>query len=350
MTTEHISTTSGTSADPGGTRGGRRSSNLSAFSTIAVTGIILALLPIWFGDSRTMMGVAVSGLLFACYVIAFNLIFGSTGQLFLAVGALAGIGAYASAISSDRWGLPFPLAMLVGTGLAMLVGGGFSWISVRRSLGIIFTGIVTLTFSLAFDNLLLGQRGFTGGETGIVVEAGSDTILRDQIPPYYVFLGLVLVYLVGFLVLQRSHVGWAFRALKDDEIAAELSGVNVARYRIYAGTIGGGMLGFAGALWAHTEGFISPSTFTFVHVDVPVIVMLVFGGIGTLLGPVVGAGFFTYIGEVLASFSQLRLIIEGILLITLFLLLPQGFVPVVRSGIARLFGRRKAKPKDTRDT
>jgi branched-chain amino acid transport system permease protein len=302
---------------------------------------MLALLPIWFGDSRTMMGVAVSGLLFACYVIAFNLIFGSTGQLFLAVGALAGIGAYASAISSDRWDLPFPLAMMLGTGLAMLIGGGFSWISVRRSLGIIFTGIVTLTFSLAFDNLLLGQRDFTGGETGIVIEAGSGTILRDQIPPYYVFLGLMLIYLTGFLLLHRSHAGWAFRALKDDEIAAELSGVDVARYRIYAGTIGGGMLGFAGALWAHTEGFISPSTFTFVHVDVPVIVMLVFGGIGTLLGPVVGAAFFTYIGEVLASFSQLQLIIEGVLLITLFLLLPQGIIPVLRSGVARLLGTRR---------
>ncbi len=341
MTTEDLNTASGTSGDPDSGGRGRRLSNVSAFGAIAVTGFILALLPIWVGDSRTMMGVAVSGLLFACYAISFNLIFGSTGQLFLAVGALAGIGAYASAISSDRWDLPFPLAMMLGTALAMLVGGGFSWISVRRSLGIIFTGIVTLTFSLAFDNVLLGQRTFTGGETGIVIEAGSDTFLRDQIPPYYVFLALMLVYLVGFLALQRSHVGWAFRALSDDETAAELSGVDVARYRIYAGTIGGGMLGFSGALWAHVEGFISPSTFTFVHVDVPVIVMLVFGGIGTLLGPVVGAAFFTYIGEVLASFSQLRLIIEGVLLITLFLLLPRGFVPLVRSGVAKVFGRER---------
>ena len=338
-------TTTGGSGTPTNDTSQRRVSSVSAFGAIAVTGLILAVLPLRFGDSRTMTGVAVSGLLFACYAIAFNLIFGSTGQLFLAVGALAGIGAYTSAISSDRWGVPFPVAMILGTVLAMIVGGGFSWISVRRSLGVIFTGIVTLTFSLAFDNLLLGQREFTGGETGIVVDAGSDTFLRGQIPPYYVFLGLVLVYLVGFLLLQRSHVGWAFRALRDDEVTAELSGVNVARYRIYAGTIGGGMLGFAGALWAHTEGFISPATFTFVHVDVPVLVMLVFGGIGTLMGPVVGAAFFTYVGEVLASFSQLRLIVEGILLITLFLMLPRGIVPVVKSGFSNLFGRQRSKSR-----
>lgn len=313
--------------------GGRSGEARRAFVAVGVTVFLLALVPIWIGDSRALMGVAVSGLLFVCYAIAFNLIFGSTGQLFLAVGALGGIGAYTSAISSDRFGLPLPIAMMVGTVLAMIVGGGFSWISVRRSLGIIFTGIVTLTFSLAFDSLLLGQRGFTGGETGLVIDAGAETFLRRQIPPYYVFLSLVLVYLVGFVLLHRSHVGWAFRALRDDADAAELAGINVARYRTLAGAVGGGMLGLAGALYAHVEGFISPATFTFVHVDVPVMVMLVFGGIGTLVGPVVGAAFFTYLGEVLASFSQLRPIVEGVLLITLFLLLPKGVVGAVRARI-----------------
>jgi len=345
MTTEDFDTRSETSDVLGGGGGDRRVSSFTAFGAIVVTGIVLALVPIWFGDSRTLMGVAVAGLLFACYAIAFNLIFGSTGQLFLAVGALAGVGAYASAITSDRLGIPFPLAMVLATGLAMLISGAFSWIAVRRSLDIIFTGIVTLTFSLAFDNVLLGQRDITGGETGIVVDAGSDTFLRRQIPPYYVFLSLVLVYLVGYVLLHRSHIGWAFRALRDDEIAAELSGVDVARYRIYAGAIGGGMLGLAGALWAHVEGFISPATFTFVHVDVPVLVMVVFGGIGTLMGPVVGAAVFTYIGEVLASFSQLRLIAEGVLLIVLFLLFPGGIVRAVRSGASALRARLRVRSR-----
>ena len=345
MTAEDFESGSGTSGLLGGGHGDRRISDLAGFTTIAATGMVLALVPIWIGDSRTLMGVAVAGLLFACYAVAFNLIFGSTGQLFLAVGALAGVGAYASAITSDRLGVPFPLAMLLATGLAMLIGGVFSWIAVRRSLGIIFTGIVTLTFSLAFDNLLLGQRGITGGETGFVVEAGSDTLLRRQIPPYYVFLGLVLVYLIGYFLIHRSHIGWAFRALRDDEVAAKLAGVDVAKYRIYAGSIGGGMLGFAGALWAHVEGFISPATFTFIHVDVRVLVMVMFGGIGTLMGPVVGAGFFAYVGEVLASFSQLRLIAEGVLLIVLFLLFPGGVVRALRSGISRLRSKlRKSKP------
>ena len=105
---------------------------------------------------------AVLGLTFACYTIGFNLIFGSTGQLFLCVGALAGIGGYGGAILADTLGLPMVLSIVLATIAAGLVGGLLSWIAVRRSLGVIFTGIITLIFALAFENLLLGLGGVTG--------------------------------------------------------------------------------------------------------------------------------------------------------------------------------------------
>ena len=158
-----------------------------------------------------MMGVVIGGVLFACYAVGFNVIFGSTGQLFLCTGALAGFGGYASAILSDRQGLPLVLAMLLATLVAATAGGLLSWIAVSRSLGVIFTGIVTLAFALAFQNLLLGQRDLTGGETGLVVEAGSDTLLGEQVAPFYVFVALLAGYLALFRALQRSHIGWAFR-------------------------------------------------------------------------------------------------------------------------------------------
>ena len=148
-------------------------------------------------------------------------------------------------------------------------------------------------------------------------------------PPYYVFLALVVVYLVVFRVLQRSHVGWAFRALRHDEVAAELAGVDVTRYRVFAGLLGSAMLGLAGALYAHSEGIIGPSTYGFAHVDVRVIVMVAFGGIGTLLGPVVGAAAFTVLDEWLVSFIQLRLVIYGSAIVVLFLFVRRGVVPAV---------------------
>lgn len=312
-------------------------------AVIAVVGAVLALVPLWLGDSRVLMGVAVLGLTFACYTIGFNLIFGSTGQLFLCVGALAGIGGYGGAILADKAGLPIVVSMVLATIAASLTGGLLSWIAVRRSLGVIFTGIVTLIFALSFENLLLGLGDLTGGESGFLIEAGSDTFLRRQIPPYYVMLFLVLAFLVVHGLLRRSHVGWAFRALRDDEVAAELTGVDVARYRVYAALVGGAMLGLAGAAYAFTEGRISPTTFGFPQVDVVVVVMLAFGGIGVLFGPILGAVTFTAIDELLIELGQLRLVAYGALIIVLFLWIRRGVIPAVGSLFTR---RRKPGPPE----
>jgi branched-chain amino acid transport system permease protein len=292
-----------------------------------------------------MMGLAIGGLLFTCYVIAFNVIFGSTGQLFLCVGALAGIGGYGAALLGDRFGLPIVVSVLLATLFAAITGGILSWIAVRRSLGVIFTGIVTLIFALAFENFLLGMGDITGGESGFFLDTGSETFLRERIPPYYLFLGLVVLYLLVHGLLRRSYIGWAFRALRDDEVAAELTGVNVARYRIYGGLIGAGMLGLAAAVYAVNEGRISPTTFSFGEVDVVVLVMLAFGGIGTLFGPVLGAVVFTVFDELLIEFGQLRLVAYGVLIITLFLWMPRGVIPTARSLWLRIRGQESpSKP------
>jgi branched-chain amino acid transport system permease protein len=282
-----------------------------------------------------MMGVAVLGLAFACYAIGFNLIFGSTGQLFLCVGALAGIGGYGSAILADRVGLPLLPSIVLATLASSLVGGLLSWIAVRRSLGVIFTGIITLIFSLVFGNLILGAAGVTGGDGGFHIQTGADTFLRERIPPYYLMLALVLVYLLVHGLLRRSHVGWAFRALRDDEVAAELAGVDVARYRVYAALIGAAMLGLAGSLFAMTEGTISPSTYGFAQVDVETMVMLAFGGIGTLFGPVLGAAVITIINELILDLGQLRLLVYGALIIALFLWVPRGVIPTLGDLVRR---------------
>jgi branched-chain amino acid transport system permease protein len=310
-----------------------------AFWPIAATAAVLALVPLWLGDSRLMMRLAVDALVFGAYAIAFNVIFGSTNQLFLCVGALAGVGGYASAILSDRAGLPMAVALVLATVLATALGGFLSWVAVRRSLGVIFTGIVTLAFSLSFVNLVLGQRELTGGETGLVVAAGDDSFLRDRVAAYYLFLGMTVVFLVVFRTLERSRVGWAFRALRDNQLAAELTGVDVARYRVYAGLVGSAMLGLTGAVYAHSDGFISPSTFGFGHVDVRVLVMLAFGGLGTLLGPVLGTVVFAVLDELLVDSGQLRTVFYGLLVIALFLGFPRGAVPAVADLLRRLLRR-----------
>jgi ABC-type branched-subunit amino acid transport system permease subunit len=335
--TERLAT--GSSDVGGGVARRSRSWWLLIVPVLLVAGA-LALVPLWVGDSRVLMGVAVSGLAFVCYTIGFNVIFGSTGQLFLCVGALAGIGGYGAAILADTVGMPLVVSILLATLAACLTSGVLSFVAVRRSLGVIFTGIITLIFSLTFDALLLGLADLTGGENGFIIKTGADTLLREQIPPYYVMLTLVVVFLLVHGFLLRSHVGWAFRALRDDEVAAELTGVDVARYRVYGALVGGAMLGLAGATYAFTEGRISPTTFAFANVDVVVVVMLAFGGIGTLFGPVLGAVTFTIVDEILIDFGQLRLVTYGVLIVFLFLFLPRGVIPTVSSWLSK---RRAAR-------
>lgn len=322
----------------------------SLLGLIAAVGVALALVPLWTGDSRVLMGVAVLGLTFACYTIGFNVIFGSTGQLFLCVGALAGIGGYSGVILADTLGLPIILSILLATAAASLTGGLLGYIAARRSLGVIFTGVITLIFTLTFDALLLGLGEHTGGENGFLINSGADSFLREQIPPYYVMLALVLVFLLVHGLLRRSHVGWAFRALRDDAVAAELAGVDIARYQVYAALIGAAMLGLAASTYAFTEGRISPSTFGFPQVDVVVLVMLAFGGIGTLFGTIIGAVTFTIIDEILIEFGQLRVLAYGSLIIALFLWMPRGVIPTVASFWGRLRGLKHSSNARSSDS
>lgn len=340
---ERFARAGGTSA-VGGAEGRYPRSLSGLLVSVLAVGAALAPVPLWLGDSRVMMGIAVLGLAFAAYTIGFNLIFGSTGQLFLCIGALAGIGGYGGAILADVLGLPVVASILLAALAASLAGTLLSWVAARRSLGVIFTGIVTLIFALTFENLILGLGGLTGGESGFLMVAGRDTFLRSRIPSYYLMLGTMLLSLLVYGLLRRSHVGWAFRALRDDEVAAELAGIDVARYRIYAATVGSAILGLAGALLAFTQGRISPTTFGFAEVDVVVLVMLAFGGIGSLLGPILGALTFTVIDELLVEVGQLRVFIYGALVIALFLWIPRGVIPTLTD-----LRRRRARPMVTAD-
>jgi branched-chain amino acid transport system permease protein len=317
-----------------------------ALVPIVVTAAILAILPsVWFGDSPYTTSLAVQALVFAAYGVGFNLIFGSTNQLFLCIGALAGVGGYGAAILSGETSLPMAAGVAVGTASAAIVGGVLSWVAIRRSLGVIFTGVVTLVFSLAFTNLLLGQRELTGAETGLVVTGAPADVADDRVGGYYLFAGLLVVFLIVFRALQLSHVGWAFRALRDDEVAAELAGVDVTRYRIYAATLGSAMIGLAGALYAYSAGFLSPATYGFDRVDVRVLVIVAFGGLGTLLGPVIGAAVFAVVDERLTTSLQLREVLYGAIVIAIFLGFRRGVVNTVVALFDRVVGRRRARPR-----
>jgi branched-chain amino acid transport system permease protein len=301
------------------------------YAALLVVAVLLALVPLATGGSPYYLRITTLMLVYMTYAVAFNMIFGHTRQLFLCLGALTGSSAYLSVVLTKELALSPWLTIPLGTLLAGCLGGLFSYVSVRRGLGVIFLGIVTLAFSLIFYNVVLGLREFTNGETGIVTRGLGAGVLESSPSSYYIFLALLLVSLLLYHVLMTSRIGVAFRALSDDELTAELAGVDVTRYKVLAASLGSLLMGMVGAFYAYYNGLISPAMFTLAHVDIVVLITLLFGGMGTLLGPILGGAAFMAIDELVRPFGQLNVLVYGALLIVLFLTFREGLVAMLRN-------------------
>jgi len=316
---------------------------MKRYLDLGVLAIVLALAPLAAGESPYYLRIATFALVTMSWTVAFNLLFGHTKQLFLCLGALAGSAAYVSVVLTKQWQLTPWLSVPIGVATAAALGALFSYVSVLRGLGVIFLGIVTLAFSLIFHNLVLGLRELTNGETGLVSRGLGFSLLERPLGAYYVFYALLAVALGVYALLMRSKSGMAFRALSDDELTASLSGIDVTRYKVLAAAVGSAILGAGGALYGFYNGIVSPSVFSFVGVDIPVLIALVLGGMRTRLGPVLGAAAFALIEELVRPFGQLNVLVYGVLLIVVFLAFREGMVP----AFARAFGASGAS-RETR--
>ncbi len=316
---------------------------------LVAAAVVLAALPLWLGHSPYQMRIASLMLVLASYAVAFNLLFGHTNQLFLCVGALASLGGYMSVLLVRDAKLAPGLAVVLSTAAAAAVGGFLSYVSVRRGFGVLFVGIVTLTVSLILHNLLLGLRELTNGETGIVTRGLGLGLGDEPHRAYYAVFAVLLVALLGYRWLFSSPHGAALRALSEDEVSAELSGIDVTRYKVACATGASALVGLVGALYADLNGFISPSVYAVGHVDIPVLIALLLGGMRTLLGPVVGAALFSVVDELVRPFGQLTVLAYGVLLVALFLVFRQGVVPLVERMARRAWtALRPARAKVAR--
>lgn len=315
---------------------------------IAALALVLALVPLLAADSSYYMRMATLALIYMAWTVAFNLIFGHTKQLFLCLNALAGTAGYVAVVLAMQLGLSPWLTVPAGVAAAAGLGALFSWVSVRRGLGVIFLGIVTLAFSLIFHNLVLGLRHLTNGETGLVTRGLGMAALEQPVSAYYVFLGVLLAALLTYHFLMRAKSGMAFRALSDDELTAELSGIDVTRYKVLAAAVASAILGLSGALYAFYNGIVSPSVFSFVGIDIPVLIALLLGGMRTRLGPVLGAAAFTLIEETVRPWGQLNVLVYGILLIVLFSTFREGVVPALARALGAFRGKRAPAPASRR--
>jgi branched-chain amino acid transport system permease protein len=300
---------------------------------LAAVAAVLALVPLALGGSGHYLRIATLMLIYMGYAVAFNIIFGHTRQLFLCLGALAGTSAYVAVVLVIKFKLSPWLTMPLGIALAAALGGLFSYVSVRRGLGVIFVGIVTLVFSMIFHNLVLGLRDWTNGETGLETRGLGPALLSGGLTSYYAILAFLVLCLAVYQLLMRSRAGTAFQAIADDEYAAELAGIDVTGYKVLAATVGSALLGAVGAIHAFYGGFISPTVYALGSVDIVALVTLLLGGMGTLLGPVLGGIVFTVMDEAVRPLGRLNVMVYGILIVLLVVTFRHGLVAMLRKRL-----------------
>ena len=258
------------------------------------------------------------------------------GQLSLCHGAFVGVGAYAAVLAVLRAGLPFLAGVAIGAVVAGLLATALGLIILRLR-GVYFV-LVTFAFGELVRLVLLDFPSVSGGANGItgIPPASVLGIELQGKASFYVFVLLVAIAVLAFtMAFLRSPVGRAFDAIAENLPLAEGSGIGARRFQVVAFGVGSAMAGGAGAILAHYVGYISPETFSFA-LSLNLIIMLVIGGRGSLLGPVLGALFLTPLPELLRGTLALQHILYGAALILVLRFLPSGIGGLVDRWWARL--------------
>lgn len=288
----------------------------------------------------------------------------SAGQLSLGHAGFMAIGAYASAILTFTYHMPMIVGMLFGTILAGIFGLIIGLPTLR--LQGVYLAIATLGFGEVMRVIFVNWESVTNGAVGMSgipnlgreisstlkdwgIQASSFGLRNNQLSSLVVFIVLLIIAILIFMFFRRqsqSRVGRAFAAIKMDENAAEAMGINITYYKVLAFVQGAMAAGFAGAIYAHITGYISPSDFDY-HRAIDILIYAVFGGSEVIWGPVFGAAFLTAIPEFLRSIAEYRYMIYGVILVAMMAFRPQGIID--HRVLYRLKRRRQAKKAAKRE-
>jgi branched-chain amino acid transport system permease protein len=282
--------------------------------------------------------------IYVLLALGLNVVVGFAGLLDLGYVAFYAIGAYTAAYWSGAlpvhppiilnmfWIIPFAIlaAMLAGVIL------GTPTLRLRGD----YLAIVTLGFGEIIEIVATNLGGFTGGAQGALgIPHFRFNLLGlhyqwgiSDLPYYYLLLGFVVLSMLAFWSLDNSRVGRAWSAIREDEVAAEASGVNVLKYKVMAFAIGASTAGFAGLLTASQISYINPGDFT-VQVSILILVLVIFGGMGSIWGALVGAAviewfqWFLQVHPLFGYQPQDLYMYLGALLVVMMIFRPEGIIP-----------------------
>lgn len=305
----------------------RLAKRIAAF---AVIGLVLSVLVLVPQMGLYYVRIADNVLIYILLALGLNMVIGYAGLLDLGFVAFYAVGAYTYALlASPMFGLhlPFLVILPIGVLLAALFGVllGIPVLPLRGD----YLAIVTLGFGEIIRLLLNNMDAVTGGPQGVMMIDAPSLAGEPIITPrgfYLLLLGACII--VGWLVfrIERSILGKAWAAIREDQDAARGVGVNTTLIKLIAFATSASVGGLAGVIFASFQRYVSPESFTF-NESILVVLIIVIGGVGNILGVVAGAVVLIVLPEALRDVAQYRILVFGTLLAVLIVLRPQGLVP-----------------------
>jgi branched-chain amino acid transport system permease protein len=296
-----------------------------ALSVVALVGPLVAPNDYWIGVMARIC-------LYATLALGLNVVVGFAGLLDLGYVAFFGIGSYLYAfLASAHFGLhlPFLVALPIIVVLTAISGIliGAPTLRLRGD----YLAIVTLGFGEITYLLLINLDrpiNITGGPSGIIQidpPAFGGFVLGRNLEYYYLFLaGMALAIFVS-VRLRHSRIGWAWQAIREDELAARTMGINTTVAKLQAFAIGAAFAGIGGSFLASWQHSVFPENFLFTE-SINILAMVILGGTGNLLGVVLGATVVVTMPEVFRDFQRYRLLVFGLMLMVLMIFRPQGLL------------------------
>jgi ABC-type branched-subunit amino acid transport system permease subunit len=290
----------------------------------------------FFHDSHFVLLLVVTVLLYIVATLGLNIQFGYAGVLNFAGASFFGIGAYTSSVLNAHTAIPHLLVLLIGGLLAALIGSVLL-LPVLRTRGH-YAALVTIAFALLLKTFL-EVNDVLGGPQGMQVKGmrilgwsfnDNVDIGRIELSFYLSYFAVSLLLLVAAFILvrrlERSWIGLNLDALRLDETAASCFGLDIARWKITAFTLGNFLIGIAGALYGMVSGFVAPNNYTFADSLILVSILLL-GGIGNPWGLVVATVIVVVVPEKLQTIQEYRFLLYALMVIVVLLFRPEGLLP-----------------------
>ncbi|ADU64015.1 ABC transporter permease subunit [Pseudodesulfovibrio aespoeensis] len=304
--------------------------NAPTWALLAVVLVAALIYPQFAG--RYGNDVAISVLIYICLGLGLNIVVGLAGLLDLGYIAFYGVGAYAYALLSLHFGLSFWACLPVAALLAAISGCiiGYPTLRMRGD----YLAIVTLGFGEIVRLILNNWMSLTNGPNGILAIPRPELFgfgFASLSSLYYVILGIAVFTVLAVYRLNFSRIGRAWEAIREDETAAELMGVNTFLLKLLAYAMGATFAGLAGAFFAARMRFVGPESFTFLE-SAMVLAMVVLGGMGSIPGVILGVLALVALPELFRDFELYRMLVFGGVMCTMMLIRPAGLWPAKRVG------------------